>query len=218
LDILKKLHASGEPIESPSETGITTLMAVAGGAQEFHQKHLIQVAKFIDGKFVSPQDAEYKTLNPVTEESFLAVMDYLILHGADVNAQTHEVRHSPLIYCATNNTPALGQKLLDAGASVNYQDQDGMSALHWASRRGFAAVVKMLLENKADPNLGENYGFTPLHEAAENNHLKVLELLLANGADKSIGIQKGFGDFKAGCTAYDIARLKNYGAIIKGLT
>jgi len=42
--------------------------------------------------------------------------------------------------------------LLDCGANINHQDNEGMDSLHWAIRRHHPEAVKLLLERGAYPN------------------------------------------------------------------
>ncbi len=65
--------------------------------------------------------------------------------------------------------------LVAAGGSVNaIQNDDGFSALTWASQNDCVAAVKALLELKADVNSAQlDDGFTSLHWASQNGHLEV---------------------------------------------
>ncbi|TQN71668.1 putative ankyrin repeat protein, partial [Colletotrichum shisoi] len=57
------------------------------------------------------------------------------------------------------------QLLLEKGADVNCQQDDGMTALHLAAQRGEHSVVETLLGHGADPDLGDKRGKTALSEA-----------------------------------------------------
>jgi len=78
--------------------------------------------------------------------------------------------------------------LIKDGADVNAAQGDGMTALHWAARRGDAAMTQMLLfagaNVKASTRLG---GYTPLLMAAEQGHAEVIAALLTGGADAKDG-------------------------------
>lgn len=76
------------------------------------------------------------------------------------------------------NIPALHKLLSKAGKSnkkliggskrlnINYQDGDGMSALHQASLMGNLEMMQMLLECHADVSIHDNKGMLALHYAA----------------------------------------------------
>jgi ankyrin repeat protein len=74
--------------------------------------------------------------------------------------------------------------LLTSGEDVNAAQGDGMTALHWAARKGDAELVPMLLAAganvRATTRLG---GYTPLLMAAELGHARSIEALIAAGAD-----------------------------------
>jgi len=72
---------------------------------------------------------------------------------------------------------------MSAGANDNAQRNDGVSALHVASRTGRTDIVKLLLENGADIETRDINGCTPLWIAAANGHGEVIETLIASGAD-----------------------------------
>ncbi|PGH14096.1 hypothetical protein AJ79_03213 [Helicocarpus griseus UAMH5409] len=80
------------------------------------------------------------------------------------------------------------QLLVDAGVDINYQDEQGETALHVAARFGHDACAKALLngshDQKADTELAENtYSWTPLFIACVDGSLGVVELLIEAGAD-----------------------------------
>ena len=80
------------------------------------------------------------------------------------------------------------QLLVDAGVDVNYQDDQGETALHVAARFGHDQCAKILLdgtdEQKANTELAENtYSWTPLFIACVDSAPGVVELLIGVGAD-----------------------------------
>ncbi|HET7694490.1 MAG TPA: ankyrin repeat domain-containing protein [Vicinamibacterales bacterium] len=82
--------------------------------------------------------------------------------------------------------------LLTAGEDVNAAQGDGMTALHWAARRGDLEMVRMLLAAgghvRAATRLG---GYTPLLLASQNGHAEVIEALAAAGADVKTATSAG---------------------------
>lgn len=81
---------------------------------------------------------------------------------------------------AANKVRAL---LRDGAAHINDYDDQGWTALHWASFRGCLEAAEVLLENGASVDQCANDGQTPLSWAAITGRIELVELLLENGAD-----------------------------------
>ena len=108
----------------------------------------------------------------------IEIVNHLLKAGADPNAATNHRRSTPLHYAADGsiNCPAWDEKrqlktigrLLEAGANINAQDQNGATPLHRAVRTRCAAAVKCLLDAKCHPILKNKPGSTPFHLAVQN--------------------------------------------------
>ncbi len=73
--------------------------------------------------------------------------------------------------------------LIDSGADINKQSEDGSTSLYYASRLGHTDVMRLLLEHGADVNKADASGrFIPLRMASENGHLDTVKLLIEHGA------------------------------------
>lgn len=68
-------------------------------------------------------------------------------------------------------------------ATANYQDANGVSALHYAALEGQDHVCNVLLEWGASPGASDKSGVTPLHLAAENGHAVTTAVLISARAD-----------------------------------
>ena len=76
--------------------------------------------------------------------------------------------------------------LIDSGAKLNIQNNDGDTALMFASRRYNSAGVKELIDAGADPNIQNNNGDTALKIASDNGYEKTVKLLKeAMGKEKN---------------------------------
>ncbi len=63
------------------------------------------------------------------------------------------------------------------GADVNYQDEKGGTALHWAVFYGHKEIIKLLLMQGADPLIKDKNGITPIDVARINGKKDVLKIL-----------------------------------------
>ncbi|WP_051654723.1 ankyrin repeat domain-containing protein [Persephonella sp. IF05-L8] len=63
------------------------------------------------------------------------------------------------------------------GANLNYQDENGGTALHWAVFYGYKDIVQLLLMHGADPLIKDKDGITPIDVARINNKKEMLKLL-----------------------------------------
>jgi uncharacterized protein len=124
-----------------------------------------------------------KVMSCVTRAA--AVAATLTVAGMPLLAQDAPV--APVAEAAMRGDAAKVKALVAAGGDVNVPQGDGMTALHWASRRGQADVAAALLgagaRVSATTRLG---GYTPLHMAAQEGHEAVVRALLARAADVSV--------------------------------
>ena len=81
--------------------------------------------------------------------------------------------------------------LLEQGADVDLQSNDGNTALIYASRDGNLETVKFLLEQGADINLQSNDGWTALIMALRFGNLGIMKFLLEQGANVNLQDDKG---------------------------
>ena len=104
-------------------------------------------------------------------------------NGADASAINMMTGQSALIYAANNGNAPITNLLLENGANVNDQDNEGNTPLMIASERGHPETVKLLIESGANMNAQDNYKRTALMKASEEGRLEVVAVLLEKGAD-----------------------------------
>ena len=78
------------------------------------------------------------------------------------------------------------EKLLERGADVNAQDNDGDAPLHGAAQNGNVEIIDRLIEKGANPNLKNKQGGTPLMWAGVFGHKEAARRLIERGADVSL--------------------------------
>ena len=94
------------------------------------------------------------------------------------------------------------KSLLKRGAQINFQTNDGTSALHIASQNDHIDVAKLLLEKGAKVDLLNSDQCSPLMIACEHESTDVARVLLDHDADTYLRNEKGQ-------TALEIAKEKN---------
>jgi hypothetical protein len=82
-------------------------------------------------------------------------------------------------------------QLLAKGASVDAQDQNGYTALHWAAQAGWPLTSRALLSKGAKVDARDYKGRTPLLLATVRKQVEVARTLLAAGADPNLIDQEG---------------------------
>jgi len=101
----------------------------------------------------------------------------------------------PLHVATDGNHTEIAILLLDKGADVNAQDNDGETPLHIASFKGYIEIAELLLDRGADVNARDGWsqsGRTPLHFAAWGGNSEIAKLLLDKGADINAKRWDGF--------------------------
>ncbi|XP_028267382.1 protein TANC2-like isoform X2 [Parambassis ranga] len=109
----------------------------------------------------------------------IKVSRLLIIGGADVDCRCDVLNNAPLlcVHAHLGHTDAVAL-LLDHGAQVDAQSQDGLTALGFAAAAGRLDIVTMLSQNKAKVGHVDVSGRCVLVHAAQRGQLEVLRFLL----------------------------------------
>lgn len=83
------------------------------------------------------------------------------------------------------------QLLIDSGANLSSQTNNGRTVLHTAAYLGGEAVAQLLLENRVDISVVENNGRTALDLATSRRNEAMIRLLLQKGVNYPILYSKG---------------------------
>ncbi|KND86748.1 Kinase D-interacting substrate [Tolypocladium ophioglossoides CBS 100239] len=116
-----------------------------------------------------------------------ALVEFLLGYGADVNLPPKAADGTISLATATiRGNDEIVRILLEKGAEVNIQDNEGRTPLHWASAFGDTKIVEMLLSNGANANCSAPTLGTSLQVAQAYNRLEVAQRLLDHGVDVNI--------------------------------
>ena len=89
-----------------------------------------------------------------------------IAAGSNLNEKDPLGGSSPLISASLFGKTAMAKTLIDAGADLNFQNNDGSTALITASFFCRPQIVKMLLDKNADKTIKNKYGSTAYESVA----------------------------------------------------
>ena len=154
--------------------------------------------KLIDaGADIEEPDAEGRNaLMRAARRSQPGTVQVLIAEGLDVNHTDNYGRHS-LIYLTSyfrEEYPEMVELLLENGAEIDLQDEQGRTALRWAAERRHHETIAILLEAGAEVNVQDNDGETPLIAIApirSGGSVEIAQMLIDFGADVTIEDNRG---------------------------
>lgn len=89
-----------------------------------------------------------------------------IAAGTDINTKDPFGGSSPLISAAVFGKSEIAKVLIDAGADINFQNNEGSTALHTAAFFCRPEIVKMLLAKNANRTLKNKYNSTAYENVA----------------------------------------------------
>lgn len=209
---VEELLASRAAIEAPNRGGSTPLMCAA------HHVETEVVAKLLErNSIVNRKDNEgWTALMYCVNATMQAALggesaekkvnidgclfkktstELLLLHKADVNAQTSEGL-TPLIIAAGRDRPVAVKKLIESRAQVNLASSKGQTPLIMAAPQGEPELVRALIMNAAEVNAVNAKNECALSLSEKFGNKDVIELLKKAGAVAPKGKKKKKGGKK----------------------
>lgn len=114
-------------------------------------------------------------------------LEPFLAKGVQVNAIDADGKTALIIAAASPLDHKWGldavSHLIGRGADLNYQDNQGRTALMAAAENGRLEIVKLLISKNPQVNTKDKEGKTALILALQNGHLDVIEALVKGGAD-----------------------------------
>ncbi|XP_023933691.1 caskin-2, partial [Lingula anatina] len=83
--------------------------------------------------------------------------------------------------------------------NINYQDNDGMAALHQAALVGSNEIMRLLLDGGAAVDIKDNKGMRPLHYASWQGKVEPVQILLQYGANTNDAAENGESPLHLAC-------------------
>lgn len=143
---------------------------------------------------VHTKDSRGRTaLHHACQSNALAIVLFLLDHGAQVNLESADYLPTPLsvavcLACDLELVHALIRK----GADVNHKFEfSGQTVLHVASSHFDAAyemgnLYECLIDHGGDVNMQDDCGFTPLHAACRCYRKNTIRVLIRKGCDEEV--------------------------------
>ncbi|KAK4433347.1 hypothetical protein Salat_1097000 [Sesamum alatum] len=120
-------------------------------------------------------------------------------------------RGEAVLHSARRGELEVLESLLEKGATTDFCDQYGLTALHVAAIKGNKDVAMMLVEFGADVERPDAEGHTALHMAVEGGSIETVEVLINRDANMNAKTKKG-------ATPLYISKLMEYEDITQLLT
>lgn len=122
--------------------------------------------------------------------SALSLAEFLISHGADVNA-SNKLKFTPLLFSAQEGFLELLELLDKHDTDLKAKTEQGSTMLHLAANDGHSDIVDWLIKRGAELELENNEGCTALHLAAHAGALEATRMLLDSGANIEVYDEMG---------------------------
>ena len=126
----------------------------------------------------------WRPLHLACYSGHLAIAQFLLNHGANLEATEDDEGMTPLHLACEWGHPDLVRYLLTRGANLEATDIYGMTPLSVVCFEGQRIeVVEYLSTHGANLEAADHKGKTPLHHACQKNYYDAVEYLLAHGAN-----------------------------------
>lgn len=192
LETIRSLIKAGANVNTAGDYGFTPLMLAALR----NQRELLDLLLSAGAKSsIHAKDFQGQTaLNHAVggyRDSSLAIVDILIANGAIV-AEASRAGETPLMLAAKWASLGTIQTLLKAGAVINAKDNQGQTALIYATRayyepgRDSSQAVRLLLANGARVNDVDVSGRSALMHALNAAQVESVNVLIAAGANVNL--------------------------------
>lgn len=162
-------------------------------------------------------ESRTRLLDSAVKEGNENMVKKLINRGVSLKA----IDTPALITASKIGNTSIARFLIDAGANIEAQHQNGVTALHVASNGGHESIVRLLIAAGANIEAQGHNGMTALHAASDRGHESTVKLLIDAGANIEAQYDGGITALYEACSLghESIARLLiEAGATTEALT
>lgn len=193
--MIKALIELGADVNRADDTGLTPLVAAA------MRDHLPSIKVLIENgaNIEQPGPQGFRPLALAIAESKYEAAKALMEGGADVSGASGADGLTPLMIIAAQTSPAEGARflpgstrpsdiakgLLERGAEVNAQANNGVTALMIAATHNSAPMIGLLMDAGADPAVKNKQGKTATDVAEMNGNQEAAQAILVLGSGRS---------------------------------
>lgn len=145
------LVRAGASVDSPDATGASVAQLVEAAAAQGHNAVADELLASIEALRAAAAQAGDQLLAAAEQGDDRQLAELLWDKRTQRRAGFHGLESRD------------GNDMTDSRADPNFQDGDGLSALHWALVRGHVTAASVLLRNGAEPQLQDKWGLAPIH-------------------------------------------------------
>ena len=185
--IVESLLAHGAQVDQPLSSGVTPLMlAAALGLPEMVSRllaHRADLQRRDDRGLSALHCAANYAFQGRERQRVLALLDTLLLSGADADAASHSGQTPLLLLLGAGVEPGTPcdegivleamEYLLNEDVSLEARDQRGFTPMHLAALHGLARVVKRLIAAGAERRPHDSLGRTPYDLALQRGYVDI---------------------------------------------
>ena len=228
IETVRYLINSEVDIDAQDQEGNTALMLASQNGYFDIVKLLVDNGAYIDIKNKYGITAIDYSRNSEILKLFMDIAPYYILNNKEILIYQSNFDNEENVKILLNNgidvnyigpygTTAIilarsieiVKILIDAGANINMQDNNGNTILMNVSARGQSDILELLLEHGANINIKDKYGRTAFTYAVSAGNDNIIKILLKNGYN--INTQNN----NDGNTALSIAVLSGNSSTVK---
>ena len=174
--LVNMLLQQGAPLEAVNKAGLTPLL------HAMHLKNEPGALALLEGGAAVEDVPVSEVVRPPLHEAALRGLTLCVAHILERGFSATEPCDDwvpPISYAAMGDNVAVGELLLQHGASVDDEDDYGSTPLMYCRHKGFA---ELLLKHGADVDDCTEDGTTVLHSAVKSGDAELCKVLIQHGA------------------------------------